>query len=208
MKITANKYFLISVILGILFLGTLGFSLSLIFQDEGSSKASQLGLELGKLNTTVIKLQKEKQLLEKDKTALGQQLEKEIESRPVYGVEKDSPFDHVKTSQVKVLQHKVEIDMKDVMWWNIADTNSMDPLIDIGTTALSVKPVSEQAIHVGDVAFYNSLLAKQTIVHRIVKIGSDEVGWYSKFKGDNLEKIDPEDVRFKQVVGVLIGIIY
>tara|TARA_Y100000310_G_scaffold322547_1_gene381708 strand:+ start:1280 stop:1534 length:255 start_codon:yes stop_codon:yes gene_type:complete len=84
----------------------------------------------------------------------------------------------------------------------------MDPLIDIGTTALSVMPKSEASIRVGDVAFYNSIIAERDIVHRVVNISSDQQGWYSKFKGDNLEKNDPEDVRFNQVRGVLIGIIY
>ena len=190
-----------------MFLGTLGSSLFLILQkDEG--KNLQLESELKKLNATVLKLEKEQQELKTEKQELGTQLEKEIESRPVLGVDKDSPFDHVKTNQVKVLQHKVEIDMKNVMWWNIADTNSMDPLIDIGTTALSVKPQSEQNIHVGDVAFYQSLVANRAIVHRVINISSDDLGWYSKFKGDNLEKVDPEDVRFKEIIGVLIGIIY
>ena len=198
---------IISVVLGILFLGTLGSSLFLILQKD-NTQDSQLDLELKKMNATLTKLQKEQQELKTEKQELGKQLEKEIESRPVLGVDKDSPFDHVKTSQVKVMQHKVEIDMKNVMWWNIADTNSMDPLIDIGTTALSVKPKSEQNIHVGDVAFYDSQVAKRAIVHRVINISSDEQGWYSKFKGDNLEKVDPEDVRFKDIIGVLIGIIY
>ena len=98
--------------------------------------------------------------------------------------------------------------MKDVFWWNIADTNSMDPVLDIGANALSVPLKSEGQLHEGDVAFYHSEIAKQTIVHRVVEINSDDQGWYSKFKGDNLEHIDPENVRFKQIEGVLIGIIY
>ena len=198
---------MISIVLGVLFLGTLGSSIFLIL-DKDDSSDQRLESELKKLNSTILKLQKEQQELKTEKQELGTQLEKEIESRPVLGVDKESPFDHVKTSQVKVLQHKVEIDMKNVMWWNIADTNSMDPLIDIGTTALSVKPISEQSIHVGDVAFYQSLLANKPIVHRVINISSDDKGWYSKFKGDNLEKVDPEDVRFKEVLGILIGIIY
>ena len=203
-KIVKNTYFLISIVLGILFLGSLGFSMFLIFQKEEVKVDS----ELDKLNATLLKLQQEKKELKKEKEELGTQLKKEILARPVKGVDKDSPFDHVKKSQVNVLSHKVEIDIKNVNWWKIADTNSMDPLLDIGTTALSVKPQSEKNVHVGDVAFYNSIVANKKIVHRVVNISSDQVGWYSRFKGDNLEKVDPEDVRFKQILGVLIGIIY
>jgi len=198
---------LISVVLGILFLSTLGVSVFLML-DKGEKQSGNLDSELQKLNATILKLEKEQKELKIEKQELGKQLEKEIGSRPVLGIDKDSPFDHIKTSQVNVMQHKVEIDIKDVTWWDIADTNSMDPLIDIGSTALSVKPKSTDFIYVGDVAFYDSVVVKKPIVHRVVNISSDGVGWYSKFKGDNLEKVDPEKVRFKQILGVLIGIIY
>ena len=210
-----NKYIIISIIFFVLFLGTLISGCSSVNENGVSGKVESADSqdEVIRLKAKLAELEESKKELEEEKLALEGKLkegeaEDQQKDRFIFGVDKDSPFDHVKDSEVRVLKHKVEIDMKNVMWWKIADTNSMDPLIDIGTTALSVKPISEESIHVGDVAFYNSEIAKREIVHRVVKIDSDEQGWYSKFRGDNLEKDDPEDVRYNQVIGVLIGIIY
>ena len=84
----------------------------------------------------------------------------------------------------------------------------MDPLIDTGSTALSVKPKDENGIRNGDVAFYQSQLIDSVIVHRVIETNNDQKGWYSRFKGDNLYEPDPELVRFPQIEGVLIGVIY
>ncbi len=184
------------------------------------------------LQTDFTKLQEEKAKLLQEKQDLEQQLielrkastntgsnEKEIADlrnklksaeaeKPILEVEKDSPFDHVKDSEIRVMKQKIEINVADVFWWTIEDTNSMDPLIDTGSTALSVKPKDEKGVRNGDVAFYTSLLVDSVIVHRVIETNSDGKGWYSRFKGDNLYEPDPELVRFPQIEGVLIGVIY
>jgi cell division protein FtsB len=208
-----DKHNLVIVILLVLFLGSLGFSVITMTQgSEVEAKVEDKGpdysSELEKLSAKVTELEAEKKKIEEQKTALGKQLKYELKNKPKLEVEKDSPFDHVKDKQVKVLKTKVEINVKNVKWWTIQDTNSMDPLIDIGTTALSIEPESEDSIHLGDVAFYHSNIVNGPIVHRIIDISFDDKGWFSKFKGDNLEYPDPENVRFEQVLGILIGIIY
>ncbi|MBU0459688.1 MAG: hypothetical protein KKH52_01445 [Nanoarchaeota archaeon] len=208
-----DKHNLIIIILGIFLVGSLGFSFYVISGNNSSpqtekSLAQELNTDTTALELEKTRLAQEKADLEAEKIELKKQLAAAEEKIPLLEVEKASPFDHVKESQVRVLKNKVEININNVEWWNIADTNSMDPLIDIGTTALSVKPTSEDKLQVGDVAFYHSLIAKRSIVHRIILIDNDEQGWYSTFKGDNLKKPDPEDVRFPEIEGVLIGIIY
>jgi hypothetical protein len=225
--VKADKHTVIIIVLAVLFLGSLTFSI-FVLTGEGKKSEERVGgtlpeeLLAGKEDDALLKLKVEKQQLEEEKAALEKeklklqekksevekQLIEELESRPVFNVDKDSPFDHVKDSQVRVLQNKVEIDLKGVTWWTIEDTNSMDPVLDIGSTALSVKPYSEESLHDGDVALYDSHIAKTVIIHRIIKTNTDAQGWYSTFKGDNLEKVDPENVRFQQIKGVIIGIIY
>ncbi len=209
-----NKYIVVIIVLLVLFLGTLSFSIFILTQGDNIyskslqpaqsevSKAGPSGIDKTRLSA------EEQQKLMRDKIALEKQLIAEIENRPTFNEEKDSPFDHVKDSQVKVFQHKVEISLKDVTWYTIRDTNSMDPVIDAGNTALTIKPQSEDDIRRGDVAVYDSVIAQDMIIHRVIEISSDTQGWYSKFKGDNLEYPDPEDVRFTQIKGVLVGIIY
>ncbi len=221
---TTDRHLIIIVVLAILFLGSLTSSLLFIFSGgEGEMKEVQkaslpakqdeelltgLQEEKQRWEAEKVALEKEKQALQEKKASLEKQLIGEIEARPVFNVDKDSPFDHVKDSQVRVLPRKVEIDLEGVSWWTIQDTNSMDPLLDIGSVALSVEPESEESVHVGDVALYDSLLAKTVIIHRVIKIGADPQGWYSHFKGDNLEEPDPENVRLPQIKGVVVGIIY
>lgn len=203
-----DKHNLVIIVLVALLICSFGFSFYVMSSKDLASPVAELNTDVSALETEREQLAKEKLALEQEKLGLQKQLEEAEKKVPVLEVEKDSPFDHVKDSQVRVLKYKVEIDLKNVEWWTIEDTNSMDPLIDIGTTALSVKPQSEKELQVGDVAFYHSLIAKKSIVHRIIIIDRDAQGWYSTFKGDNLKKPDPEDVRFQQIEGVLIGIIY
>jgi hypothetical protein len=212
----ADKHTIIIVVLLILFVGSLGYS----FLSGGSDA------ELQDLSNKILELEKEKERLVNEKTSLVEgktKLQNELaqakeiqgslkqipqDDRNIYEVEKDSPFDHVKNSQINVLKNKVEINMADVAWWEIADTNSMDPLIDIGSVALTIKPKSTNDVHLGDVGLYNSNIAKTVIIHRVIRIDSDDKGWYSRFRGDNLKKVDPEKVRFEMMEGIMIGVIY
>jgi len=198
-----DKHTIVIIILVFLFLGSTSFSIYAMTSEEETFTVDTTSLEQERL-----RLEQEKEQLKEEKKTLEKKLASAEEQKAVLEVEKDSPFDHVNDKQVKVFKNKIEIDLKDVEWWTIADTNSMDPLIDEGSTALSIKPASEESIHLGDVAFYDSLIAERVIIHRVIKISSDEKGWFSKFKGDNLIEIDPEDVRFPQVKGVMIGVIY
>lgn len=122
--------------------------------------------------------------------------------------ERDSPFDHVKQSDIRVLRDRVEINLDNVQWSTFADTNSMDPVIDIGANGLYIIPESPDQLHIGDIVSYQSEYVDRTIVHRIITIEEDAEGWYSVFKGDNLPEPDPGKIRWNQVKRLLIGVIY
>lgn len=117
-----------------------------------------------------------------------------------------SPSSRVTEEQVLVFSDHIRIQVKNAQWATFTDTNSMDPLIDAGANALQVIPDHPDEIHVGDVITYAR--GDQRIIHRVVYIGQDTVGWYCIVKGDNNKIADPGKIRFEQIDRVLFGILY
>lgn len=122
--------------------------------------------------------------------------------------EQNSPMDRIKESQIHVYKDKVVIDLEDAQWASFTDTNSMDPVIDVGSHALQIIPKSPEEIQEGDIVSYRTRTNDATIIHRVKKVDNDSEGWYAIMKGDNLNQDDPEKVRFDQVKRVLVAIIY
>jgi len=122
--------------------------------------------------------------------------------------ELDSPSDHIQEEQIRVYQDRIEIDLENAMWARFTDTNSMDPLFDAEANTIEVKPEKPSDVHVGDIISYKPRNMDSLIVHRVVETGYDNNGWYAVAKGDNLAQPDPEKIRFEQVHGVLVAIIY
>ena len=121
-------------------------------------------------------------------------------------VERDSPGDHITVDMIHVYDDIVMIDLPDVRWSSFTNTNSMDPLIDEFANGLEREPKDSSDLAIGDVISYRH--DDNIIIHRIVKISFDENGWYAEAKGDNNPTIDPVKIRFDQIEGVLIGILY
>lgn len=88
----------------------------------------------------------------------------------------------------------------------IANTNSMDPVIDETSKLLKVKPDSMDKISVGDIITYKK--SRQLITHRVVYKGTDEDGLYFVAKGDNVKASDPGKIRSKQILYVTVGVLY
>lgn len=122
--------------------------------------------------------------------------------------EKPSPKDRISQDQIKIYKDKVVLDIQNVLWAKIADTNSMDPIIDSNAHVLQIKPKSEQELQIGDIITYYHIKSGHNVIHRIIEISQDENGWYALTKGDNNKLPDSEKVRFAQIKKVLIGIIY
>lgn len=119
-----------------------------------------------------------------------------------------SPYDWINESQIHVFDDKVVIDVKDAVWAKFTDTNSMDPVIDYGTNALQIIPLTEDDIHLGDIVSYESEYVEGVTIHRVIEIGEDDEGRYFILKGDNNPEEDPGKIRFSQVKRVLVGIVY
>lgn len=135
-------------------------------------------------------------------------IEKECSKEKLYGREKPSPVDRIKDSDLEVLANKIVIHIKNPKWRKFIDSNSMDPLIDEGTTTIEIKPKSAEEITVGDIIAFDVDDYDYAFVHRVVEIGNDEKGIYFITKGDNFYKEDSDKVRFSQVEGIVVGILY
>lgn len=132
-----------------------------------------------------------------------------LPSRTGFISERASPFDWVRPHNIHVERNKfwVEAPRGYELQWNIlADTNSMDPLMDETTNAIQIVPKSPKDVHVGDIISYETEFG--IIVHRVVEIGQDEQGWYAITKGDNVPVPDPAKVRFENVRRIVIAVIY
>jgi len=131
-----------------------------------------------------------------------------VEEKKLNGEEKPSPADRIKEDDVNVFSNSVRIDIKNAKWREFIDSNSMDPLIDEGTTTIEIKPRYANEIKVGDIVAYDVDGYDYAFVHRVVEIGKDVNGVYFITKGDNYHKEDPNKLRFSDIEGVVVGILY
>ena len=119
-----------------------------------------------------------------------------------------SSYDHVSEEEIMLVGNDMYISFndKDMKWSKFENTNSMDPLLDEGYNGFEFIPKSEDDIYLGDVVSFE--YEGSIMIHRVVEMGEDENGWYALTKGDNLEKIDYGKRRFKDIKGVLVGVIF
>jgi len=88
----------------------------------------------------------------------------------------------------------------------VADTNSLDPVIDAGHTAILTGDFKPDDLQCGDIVVYQ--IGASKIIHRIVKVSADSGGRYFMLKGDNNAHADPYRVRDGDITYLLVGIIY
>lgn len=121
-------------------------------------------------------------------------------------LELESPNDWVKENQISVYSDRIVLNIKDATWASFTDTNSMDPVLDAGANALEILPKNANDIKVGDIISYQSSYG--VLIHRVIEKGADKDGMYYIVKGDNNPTQDPGKVRFKDVKGVVVAVIY
>ncbi len=143
-----------------------------------------------------------------DSTVKTEPLRASVKAQSLDGpVERDSPSDWVKESQIEMRPDGVFIHLNNPQWAILANTNSMDPVFDDTSHLIQAIPQSAAEIHVGDIMSYSSPMGF-SIVHRVIEIGNDEEGWYAIVKGDNNPTPDPWKVRFDMVRRVTVMIVY
>ena len=120
--------------------------------------------------------------------------------------ERSSPGDWIKEDQIRVYSDHINLDIKNANWSKFTNTNSMDPFLDEASNAIEIMPESPEDIQVGDIISYETVYG--ILIHRVTEIGEDGDGIYYIMKGDNNTLRDPFKVRFSDVHGVLVAIIY
>lgn len=117
-----------------------------------------------------------------------------------------SPRDRIKQEDIHVYDDRVYLNITGTEWAEFDNTNSMLPTFDRGHNTLEFVPHNESDIVVCDIVSYQS--NDNVIIHRVMEIDEDEDGWYAILKGDNNKVDDPGKVRFNQIKGVVVGILY
>ena len=122
--------------------------------------------------------------------------------------EKSSPYDRVKEDQISVYDSLIIMHINKSEIVSLEDTNSMVPLVDKNSNAIQIKPKNPEDIHIGDIVSYQDSSSDAVIMHRVVEISEDSKGKYFVLKGDNVNSTDSAKVRFGQIKGVVVAIIY
>jgi hypothetical protein len=119
-----------------------------------------------------------------------------------------SPVTRIGRQGVGVYDDKILLYIQGAFPVKIEPTGSMSPFINHNVLALETRPKDPSDLQVGDIIGYESQAFNTTIVHRIVEIGRDEEGWFAVTKGDANPEKDPGLVRFDDIKGVIVGLIY
>jgi len=119
-----------------------------------------------------------------------------------------SPFKRISRDDIRIYNDRIIMYVNKAFAAGFARSRSMYPFINENVFALEVKPKSQDELRVGDVIGFESKTFNTSIIHRIIDIGEDEQGWYAITKGDNNPVPDPGKVRFEDISGVLVGLIY
>jgi len=144
-----------------------------------------------------------------DKIYLKEEVEEKIlvKERPK-GEEKPSPYDRISIDDLYIAYGHIRVDVENAKWRKIYESNSMDPVIDAGSITIEIKPDKIEDIKIGDIVAYIIDDEELAYVHRVVDIGEDDGGVYFITKGDNYRENDLEKVRFSQIEGIVVGILY
>jgi hypothetical protein len=136
------------------------------------------------------------------KTELPQENEEE-------NVELKAPHNWIREENIGVYADKIVIDLADLegrktSWATYANTGSMLPTFGQGCNGLEFIPSSPADIHVGDlVAFKRD---DSLVIHRVVKTGIDNYGWFAFTKGDNNRFVD-ERLSFDMISFVTFALV-
>ncbi len=120
--------------------------------------------------------------------------------------ERASPTDRVLPEQIHVYQDKIVLDVQGASWGVIQDTNSMDPILDKESNTFLITPRNEEDVTVGDIITYRH--EDKLIIHRVINISTDDKGIYYVLQGDNNMMADNKKVRFSDIQGIVIAVVY
>ena len=86
----------------------------------------------------------------------------------------------------------------------VQNTNSMEPLLDVGHTVLLREP--DGYPKVGDIIIWE--IEGRTVIHSIIEVSVDAKDWYCKTQGLNVRQEDPEKIRFGDIKWIAVGVLW
>jgi len=125
---------------------------------------------------------------------------------PESGIERISPQGWIDRSKVEFYKDKMVIRGKDLSYGILADTNSMDGVMDYPHTTINEKDFDRDSLKVGDIVSYNAGVG--LIIHQIIRIEEDAQGRLYTLQGINNHIPDGYLVRNSNIVSVMVGLIY
>ena len=88
----------------------------------------------------------------------------------------------------------------------VGSTHSMLPTLPDNATIIIMDKFNASSLGVGDIITFK--IGSEKVVHRIDKIGTDELGLFFKTKGDNNQYEDSWKVRPDEITGVVVGVLW
>lgn len=126
------------------------------------------------------------------------------------GLERISPNDWVKIAQIQYDAGAKTLSITglepEVRVFGIADTGSMDGLMDYGHNVILTNNFDKDKLAVGDIVAFQ--VWAKLVLHRIVEMGEDDQGKWYHTRGDNCVTNDPYRLRNKDIKWLCKGIIY
>ncbi len=119
-------------------------------------------------------------------------------------VDRPSPRDIIKPENIEQRESlgTVTITGLNGIWvTGVADTNSMDGLLDYGHSVILISEFDRDDLRVGDIVVFQG--NKGRIIHRIVSIGK-----HIRTRGDNVAFKDPYKLKKEDIEYLCVGIIY
>ncbi|MEK6925920.1 MAG: hypothetical protein AABW50_01435 [Nanoarchaeota archaeon] len=114
-------------------------------------------------------------------------------------------YDFIKEDKIHSNFTGVFFEIGNATFSRFEDSGSMGSWLGEDATSVEFKPRTEEDVHIGDVISF-----KQEgifIVHRVIEKGIDSEGVYFVTRGDN-NFLSDEKIRFSDIEGVLVAVIY
>lgn len=111
-------------------------------------------------------------------------------------------------NDIRVYNDQIIVNVSNSSWAIFKNTSSMLPVINHNTKAIEIKPENIGDINIGDIVSFKSNIDDEIVIHRVIAKERDSDGYYLITKGDNNQNADIDKVRFEQVQGVVVMLVY
>ena len=122
--------------------------------------------------------------------------------------DKETPYpqDRINPDQISVQNNQFAVkNLTNLRFVKLKNAYSMYPVLAEGSHVIETTDFTKDSLKLGDIVSFQD--TDNLIIHRILEVGNDEQGWYVITKGDNND-LDDGKVRFDQLKGVVVAIIY